>query len=271
MFRRRMFFGGVGATAGGVRFDFPPALFESEGANIMFHAPRPGNGVHLRDFEYRFRGESFSVTRRTLANAVGLAALFAIAPLPLIGGAMAQGGFAIRPVSLPDMALGPRNAPVTMVGYLSMTCSHCAAFMINAFPTLRSKYTEAGRVRFVFREFPLDITAAGASILARYIANGDSDLYFGAVVTLFKQQDQLIAQPVDTLQRVGRQFGMREEAVESCLKDQALLDKIAADQKVASEVVGIKATPTFVINGQINEGFVSFEVIDSKIASLLRK
>ena len=63
--------------------------------------------------EHRFRSRPLAVTRRTLANLVGLAALFACAPLPLIGEAMAQdatGGLAIEPVSLPDMALGPRNA-----------------------------------------------------------------------------------------------------------------------------------------------------------------
>lgn len=233
----------------------------------MPHTAEPGN-------EYRFRSKPLGVTRRSLVNLVGLAALFACAPLPLIREAMAQdatGGLAIEPVSLPDMALGPRNAPVTIVDYSSMTCSHCAAFMTNVFPMLRSKYIDSGRVRFVFREFPLDTKAAGASMLARYIANDDSARYFAAIDTLFRQQDQLIAQTTDTLQRVGRQFGMSQQAVETCLRDQSLLDKIAVDQKIASEVVKIKATPTFFINGQKNEGFMSFEAIDSKVASLLRK
>ena len=182
----------------------------------------------------------------------------------------ATGGLATEPVTLPDMALGPRNAPVTIVDYSSMTCSHCAAFMIKVFPMLRSKYIDTGKVRFVFREFPLDIKAAGASMLARTIAD-DALRYFGAIDTLFKQQDQLIAQTTDTLHRVGRQFGMTDQAIETCLKDQALLDKIEVDQKIASQVVKVKATPTFFINGQVNEGFMSFEDMDSKIASLLRR
>jgi protein-disulfide isomerase len=87
--------------------------------------------------EYQFHGSALGVTRRTLANMVGLAALIACAPLPLISEALAQattGGAAIEPVSLLDMALGPRNAPVTIIDYSSMTCSHCAAFMTNVFP-----------------------------------------------------------------------------------------------------------------------------------------
>jgi protein-disulfide isomerase len=223
------------------------------------------------------RSKPLSVTRRTAAanlSLAGLATLFAGAPLPLIGQARAQnatGGLAAEPVSLPDMALGPRNAPVVIVDYSSMTCSHCAAFMTQVFPTVRSKYVDAGRVRFVFREFPLDIKAASASMLARTIANGDAGRYFSAIDTLFRQQDQLIAQPADTLQRVGRQFGMSQQAVETCLKDQALLDQIAVDQKIAAEVVKVNATPSFFINDRLNEGFMSFEAMDSRIASLLRR
>jgi protein-disulfide isomerase len=74
------------------------------------------------------------------------------------------------------------------------------------------------------------------------------------------------------VERVGRQFGMSQQAVETCLKDQALLDKLAVDEKIAYEVVKVKATPTFFINGQKNdEGVMSFEVMDSKIISILRK
>jgi protein-disulfide isomerase len=209
------------------------------------------------------------VTRRDFARLAGLAAVAAFAPLTREAKAQAQRNLAIEPVSLPDMALGPRNAPVTIVDYSSMTCSHCAAFMTSVFPLLRSKYIDRGYVRFVFREFPLDTKAAGASMLARTIAGGDAERYFGAIDSLFRQQDQLIAQTTDTLQRVGRQFGMSQQAVDICLKDQALLDKLDIDRKIANEEVKIRATPTFFINGQKTEGFMPFEVVDQKISSLL--
>jgi protein-disulfide isomerase len=217
-----------------------------------------------------------SVTRRNFTSLIGMAALSAVAPLPLISAAkaLAQGAatpnFAVEPVSLPDMALGPMGAAVTIVDYSSMTCSHCAAFLTTVFPMVRSKYIDSGWVRFVFREFPLDIKAAAASMLARTIADGDARQYFAVIDTLFRQQDQLIAQPTDTLQRVGRQFGMSEQAVEICLKDQALLDKLIVDQKIASEVVSVRATPTFSINGQMNVGFMPFEQMDQKISILLQ-
>jgi protein-disulfide isomerase len=232
-----------------------------------------------------------TVPRRALTTALSLAGLAALALLArhdLIGHAMAQDGMAqdgkppdrmaqnamaalvAKPVSLPDMALGPAKAPVTITEYASMSCPHCAAFDENVFPMLRSKYIDTGKVRFVFREFPLDVRAAAASMLARCIANDDAEKFFGAIDTLFKQQEQLIAQPKDTLIRIGKQAGLDDQAIESCESDQAQLDKISADQKFASDVLKVDATPTFFINGEQVKGSMAFEDIDRKIGSLLK-
>ena len=217
------------------------------------------------------------VTRRTFAAAVslaGLAALVAFAPLHPIGEAMAQSAVAAlvaKPMSLPDMALGSAKAPVSITEYASMSCPHCAAFEQNVFPMLKSKYIDTGKVRFVFREFPLDIKAAAASMLARCIAGDDAGKYFGAIDLLFKQQDPLMEQTKDTLKLIGKQAGMNVQAVESCEKDQALLDKLKADQAFAFEVLKVNATPTFFINGEMVKGAMSFEELDQKIKALLKK
>jgi len=216
------------------------------------------------------------VFRRALATAlslVGLAALVVFAPSHLIGEAMAQRATAAlvaKPVSLPDMALGPAKAPVTITEYASMTCPHCAAFEENVFPMLRSKYIDTGKVRFVFREFPIDIKAAAASMLARCIANDDAGKFFDAIDTLFKQQDRLMAETKDTLKLIGKQAGLSEQAVETCANDQTLLDKLSADQKFAYKVLKVDATPTFFINGEKLKGAMSFEELDEKIKSLLK-
>src|SRR5437879_13484627 len=97
-------------------------------------------------------------------------------------------------VSLLDIAIESAKAPITLTEYSSMSCPHCAAFAQNVFPMLRSKYIDTGKVRFVFREFPLDIKAAAASILARCIGNGDCEKYLSPVDILFKLQDRLLAQ-----------------------------------------------------------------------------
>jgi protein-disulfide isomerase len=227
-----------------------------------------------------------TVPRRALTTALslaGLAALLLFARPDLIGHAMAQdakppdgkaqnatAALVAKPVALPDMALGPAKAPVTITEYASMSCPHCAAFDENVFPMLRSKYIDTGKVRFVFREFPLDVRAAAASMLARCIAGGDAEKFFGAIDTLFKQQEQLVAQPKDTLIRIGKQAGLDDQAIERCESDQAQLDKLSADQKFAFDALKVDATPTFFINGEQVKGNMSFEDIDRKIGSLLK-
>jgi protein-disulfide isomerase len=213
------------------------------------------------------------VTRYALAvlSVVGLAVLTP----QLVGDAAAQSAvaaLAAKPGALPDMALGPAKAPVTIIEYASMSCPHCAAFEQNVLPMLRSKYIDTGKVRFVFREFPLDINAAAASMLARCIAGDDIEKFYATIGLLFKQQEQLVAQTLATLRLVGKQTaGMDEQAVEACEKNQALLDKIAADQKFAFETLKVEATPTFFVNGEKLKGAMSFEELDAKIKSLLKR
>ena len=215
------------------------------------------------------------ITRRAFTVALsltGLAALAGFSPLRLIAEAIAQSASDVaKPVSLPDMALGPANAPVTITEYASMTCPHCAAFNENVFPKIKSEYIDSGKVRYVFREFPLDIKAAAGSMLARCIAKDDAGKYFAVIDMLFRQQnDWVVKNTTETLTRIGKQAGLSQQAVEDCLKDQALLDKIAADQKFANEVLKVNSTPTFFINGEMIRGETSFEEFDKRIKSLLK-
>jgi protein-disulfide isomerase len=215
------------------------------------------------------------ITRRAFTAALsltGLAALAGFSPLRLIADAMAQSATDVaKPVSLPDMALGPANASVTITEYASMTCPHCATFAKEVFPKIKSEYIDTGKVRYVFREFPLDIKAAAGSMLARCIAKEDSGKYFAVIDLLFKQQNDWASKnTAETLGRIGKQAGLSQQAVEDCLKDQALLDKIAADQKYASEVLKVDSTPTFFINGDRIKGETSFEEFDKRIKSLLK-
>ena len=215
------------------------------------------------------------ITRRAFTAALsltGLAALVGFSPLRLIQQAMAQSASDVaKPVSLPDMALGPANASVTITEYASMTCPHCAAFNEAVFPKIKSEYIDSGKVRYVFREFPLDIKAAAGSMLARCIAKDDGGKYFAVIDMLFRQQnDWVMKNTTETLTRIGKQAGLSQQAVEDCLKDQALLDKIAADQKYANEVLKVDSTPTFFLNGEKIKGETSFEEFDKRIKALLK-
>ncbi|WJR80122.1 DsbA family protein [Bradyrhizobium sp. NP1] len=215
------------------------------------------------------------ITRRaftTPLSLTGLAALASVSPLRFIADALAQSASDVaKPVSLPDMALGPANAPITIVEFASMTCPHCAAFNAAVFPKIKSEYIDTNKIRYVFREFPLDIKAAAGSMLARCIAKDDAGKYFAVVDLLFRQQnDWVVKNTTETLTRIGKQAGLTQQQVEDCLKDQALLDKIAADQKYASEMLKVDSTPTFFINGEKIKGETSFEEFDKKIKSLMK-
>ncbi|HEY8336391.1 MAG TPA: DsbA family protein [Tardiphaga sp.] len=215
------------------------------------------------------------ITRRDFTAALaltGVAAAIGLSPLQLIGEAFAQSAADVaKPVSLPDMVLGPANATVTVTEYASMTCPHCAAFTEQVFPKIKEAFIDTGKIRFVFREFPLDIKAAAGSMLARCIAKDDAPKYFAVIDLLFKQQnDWVMKDTAATLTRIGKQAGLSQQAVEDCLKDQALLDKIAADQKFANEVLKVNSTPTFFINGEKLTGETSFEEFSKKITPLLK-
>jgi protein-disulfide isomerase len=215
------------------------------------------------------------LTRRAFTAALsltGLGLLAGLSPLRLITEAMAQSASDVaKPVSLPDMALGPANATVTITEFASMTCPHCAAFTEKVFPKIKSEYIDSGKIRFVFREFPLDVKAAAGSMLARCIAKDDAGKYFAVVDMLFRQQNEwVLKNTTETLIRIGKQAGLSQQQVEDCLKDQALLDKIAADQKYANEVLKVNSTPTFFLNGEMMKGEQSFEEFDKRIKSLLK-
>ena len=215
------------------------------------------------------------ITRRAFTAALsltGLAALAGFSPLRLIAGAMAQAASDIaKPVSLPDMALGPANATVTITEYASMTCPHCAAFDETVFPKIKSEYIDTGKVRYVFREFPLDIKAAAGSVLARCIAKDDPGKYFAVIDLLFKQQNEWVMKnTTETLTLIGKQAGLSQKMTEACLADQTMLDKLTADQKYAADVLKVNSTPTFFINGEKIQGEASFEEFAKRIDPLLK-
>lgn len=177
----------------------------------------------------------------------------------------------VEPGVLPEKMLGKADAPVTIVEYASMTCPHCATFTKDVFPKLKAAYIDSGKVRFVFREFPLDLTAAAGSMLARCIADGDANKYFAVVDLLFRQQDVWAVQnPTAPLKRVARQAGMGEQQFETCLKDQKLLDAIKESQDYAVKTLKINSTPTFFVNDTMVRGETSFEAFQKIIDPLLK-
>ena len=178
----------------------------------------------------------------------------------------------MRPGPLPDLILGKADAPVTVVEYASMTCPHCALFHKTTYPALKSKYVETGKVRFVFREFPLDEVAVAASMLARCAGKDDGGKALAMIDVLFASQDKWATRnPVPLLQQIGRQAGITEKAFDECLKDQTLYNNIMAGRERATKEFKVESTPTLFVNGKMVKGGVTIDEIDKVIAPLLPK
>ncbi len=174
----------------------------------------------------------------------------------------------MKPGDLADIAIGSADAKVTVVEYSSLTCPHCANFQAKVFPDFKAKYIDTGKVRFITREFPLDNLAAAGAMLARCV---EKDKSFPFVETMFATQDQWAhsQNPKAKLFEIAKQAGFTEASFESCLTDQALLDKINAIRTRAGEKFQINSTPTFFINGKRVAGNNSLADFDKVIEPLL--
>ena len=170
---------------------------------------------------------------------------------------------------LDDKVEGRADAPVTIIEYASMTCPHCAKFHTTVYPTLKSRYIDTGKVRFIFREFPLDPLAAAGSMLAR-CAGGD-DKYFAMIDALFQQQKEWVVQkPLEPLLAIAKQAGFTQDSFNSCLADQKILDGIEQVRRRAAEKLGVNSTPTFFVNGKVQRGEMTVEELDKLIQPYLK-
>ena len=215
------------------------------------------------------------ITRRTLllgASALAFAAALSAGGLLLPGSPAAAQSVAMADLlvapSLGDMSLGKADAPVTIVEYASMTCPHCAHFHETTYPELKKRYIDTGKVRFIFREFPLDPLAAGASMLARCAGK---DKYFALIETLFQQQRQwAVDKPIPPLMAIAKQAGFTEQSFNTCLADQKMLDALNTERSRAADKFGVNSTPTLFINGKVQKGGASIEELVKIVDPMLK-
>jgi protein-disulfide isomerase len=173
-----------------------------------------------------------------------------------------------QPSPLGDVVLGSPDAPVTIIEYASMTCPHCAQFQAKTFPKLKERYIDTGKVRYIFREFPLDPLAAGAFMLARC---ADKDKYLSIVDLFFgTQREWVVPNPLQPLFNIAKQAGYNEETFNACLKNQQILDGIQNVRDHAAKVLNVESTPTFFINGKRVIGDVSIEDMEKEIKPFLK-
>jgi protein-disulfide isomerase len=189
------------------------------------------------------------------AAAGGVAALagFWLPPGPARAGEMA--------LFEDDRILGSAAAPITIIEYSSLTCPHCAAFHADALTQIKETLIADGRVRLVYRHFPIGGTALRAAAVANCI---EGARYFGFLDLLFKSQKRWAKadDPLKMLGQMARLAGLSQEKFEACANDEAEMDRILERRQDGVRTYGVKSTPTLIVNGRKVEGARSFDYME---------
>ena len=169
-----------------------------------------------------------------------------------------------------ERSLGAADAKVVVTEWFSMTCTHCAAFQKETFPSIRGKLIDTGRVRYVWRDFPLDQVALTAAMVARALP---PERYEPFVTALLGTQDRWAfargVNSTDELAKYAALAGMSRTTFNTVIADAALKNAILAAQAEA-EKAGVDSTPTFFMNGKPTKGAVSYadfeKAVDAAVA-----
>ena len=170
---------------------------------------------------------------------------------------------------LPDLVQGAASAPVTVIEYASMTCTHCAAFHDTTWPEFKSKYVDTGRVKFILREFPLDPLATAAFMLGRCAGPEKRNLL---IDQLFAQQKTwaFVDKPIEPLLAMVKTVGFSQTDFETCLRNEELYEQVSQSRERAAEAFNIDSTPTFFVNGRKLTGEISLVDFDKAIEPMSR-
>jgi protein-disulfide isomerase len=184
--------------------------------------------------------------RHLLLAGAAIAALGAATPALAVD--MAE---LLKPPSLGDMALGAdEGAKVTIVEYASATCPHCAEFHNVAWKKLKPEYVDTKKIRFIFREFPLNDAALAAFMVARA---APKESYFPLMDVFFQTLETWVQNPAEGLFNIAKQAGFTQAKFDETLKNEALAKGIM-EIRDGGVKFGVKGTPTFFLNGEIFEG-----------------
>ena len=170
-----------------------------------------------------------------------------------------------------DFVIGDKNAPVTIIEYASLSCSHCANFHIDTLPQIKQEYVETGVAKVVFRAFPTNYPALLGSMVLRCVPE---EIRYEYQDALYKLQNSWVFRDtnktIQELYKIMQSGGMKKDDFDKCIKDVDLETQILQGVIEAQEEFKINSTPSFVINGKLLEGnkpIKDFRQIIDKILS----
>jgi len=158
-----------------------------------------------------------------------------------------------------DPIRGSPDAPITIIEFSDFQCPFCSRFQTETLPTILEEYVDTGKVKFVYRDFPIQsshpnaMPAAAASECAH-----EQNKYWEYHDALFERQQTWnnlkLADSIDTFKKIAKEFGMNEDQFNSCLDSGKYVEEINKDLRDGTNY-GITGTPGFFVGNEKN-GFV---------------
>ena len=172
--------------------------------------------------------------------------------------------------AMKEMVLGNQEAKITVIEYASLGCPHCAQFHSGTYQDVKKNYIDTGKIKFIFRDFPLGTPALAASMISRC---SGSAKYFGMIDIFFQGQKQWsqAENPMTALKKIARFGGMSATDVDDCLQNQELLDYIQNTARDGGEKHKINSTPSFVIDGETHSGGLPYADFKKLLDKALNK
>jgi protein-disulfide isomerase len=170
-------------------------------------------------------------------------------------------------------AAGQANAPVQVMEYFSLTCTHCAAFARETYPQVKKNLIDTGKVFWIFRDFPLDQVALTAAMVARALP---PDRYEPFVLSLFASQDRwAFARGVNSteeLAKLAALAGMPRDLFDKTIADDGLKQAIIGEEDEGQSKFKIDSTPSFIVNGpKEKDGLHPGEMSYDAFAAVIQK
>ena len=172
-----------------------------------------------------------------------------------------------------DAFLGDENAPVAVIEFSDFQCPFCRSFWRDTLPGIKSQYIDSGKVKFVYRDFPLDfhpgaMPAAQAAECAR-----DQEKFWEMHDKIFSEQDKqgggTVQFVAEDIKKWASEIGLNTGEFNSCLDSGKYAEEIGNDIK-DGQAAGVSGTPGFFINGRLVVGaqpFSAFKaIIDEELA-----
>jgi protein-disulfide isomerase len=168
--------------------------------------------------------------------------------------------------------IGNSDAKITVKVFSSLTCPHCADFHKNVFEDLKKEYIDKGLVRFEHHSFPLDLAALNAEIIVRCQKNNNKS--FQLLGEIYKKQNQWtvgsdINSINESIKKIGLNFGLDNNKMNSCLKNEDVQDQILNERIEAQKKYKIQSTPTIYINEKKYKDKHKYKQFKKEIEKLL--